>query len=251
MLRLFIALGLGILLYFFFRWLSRLPRRVRWQWIGILVAVVLLAMVATGRAHWLTAVFAALLASGRVILTLLDHIPLVKRILSGINASADSTPDQEDGQTSTVQSRYVRMTLNHGSGNINGEVLEGNFKGRTLNQMQLDELLLLLQECRGDEESAALVQAYLDRMHEDWQQKAGDHGQQQAPTTPGEMTHAEALEILGLETGASEDEIIMAHKRLMQKLMQTEAAPSISPQRSTSQRTHCSEVKGTQWSFLI
>ena len=148
MLRLFIALGLGILLYFFFRWLFRLPRRTRWQWIGILVAVVLLVLVATGRAHWLTAVFAALLASGRVVLTLLDHIPLVKRILSGMNASADSTNDQEDGQTSTVQSRYVRMTLNHGSGNINGEVLEGHFKGRTLDQMQLDELLLLLQECR-------------------------------------------------------------------------------------------------------
>ena len=218
MLRLLIALGLGILLYFIFRWLSRLPRRTRWQWIGILVAVVLLVLVATGRAHWLTAVFAALLASGRVILTLLDHVPLVKRILSGLNASADSTTDQEDGQTSTVQSRFVRMTLNHGSGNINGEVLEGQFKGRTLVQMQLDELLLLLQECRDDDESAALVQAFLDRMHENWQEKAGDQGRQQAPTSPGEMSHAEALEILGLKAGASQEEIIMAHKRLMQKL---------------------------------
>ena len=107
------------------------------------------------------------------------------------------------------------MTLNHESGDINGEVLEGYFKGRTLDQMQLDELLHLLQECRDDEESAALVQAYLDRMHKDWQQQAGEQGRQRAPDSPGEMTQAEALDILGLEAGASEEEIIQAHKRLM------------------------------------
>lgn len=218
MIRLILALALAILLYFFFVWLSRQPRRIRWQWIGILIAAVLLVLVATGRAHWLMAVFAALLASTRIILALLDHIPLFKRMLSGLNASAGSSAEQDSGQTSTVQSRYVRMILNHESGDINGEVLEGYFKGRTLDKLQLNELLQLLQECQHDEESAALVQAYLDRMHEDWQQQAGAQGQRRPSGSPGEMTRDEALEVLGLESDAGEEEIIQAHKRLMQKL---------------------------------
>ncbi|MXZ81933.1 MAG: DnaJ domain-containing protein [Gammaproteobacteria bacterium] len=35
---------------------------------------------------------------------------------------------------------------------------------------------------------------------------------------PGKMTVEEALEILGLEAGASEEDIIAAHKKLMQKI---------------------------------
>ncbi len=54
MIRVVLLLGLAVLLFFFFRWLFRQPPRIYWQWIGILVAVGLLLLVATGRAHWLT-----------------------------------------------------------------------------------------------------------------------------------------------------------------------------------------------------
>ena len=83
--------------------------------------------------------------------------------------------------------------------------------------MGLDELLQLLRECGHDEESVALLQAYLERVHGDsWQQQAGQ-GQQASPA-PGEMSRAEALQVLGLGDDAGEAEIIEAHRRLMQKL---------------------------------
>jgi len=111
------------------------------------------------------------------------------------------------------------MTLAHDSGDIDGEVLEGQFKGRALKQLSLEELLQLLRECQDDEESVALLQAYLDRVYADtWRQQAGAQGQQQTSSGSGEVSREEALQILGLSSGASEKEIIEAHRRLMQKL---------------------------------
>jgi hypothetical protein len=216
--RLLLLLGLGVGLFLIFRWLFRQPPRVYWQCIAVLLAAGLLTLVLTGRAHWLAAVFAALLPFVRGLLRLLGHIPLLKRVLTGVDA-LKSKPEPNSGQTSTVKSKYIRMTLNHDSGDINGEVLAGQFVGRTLNQLKLDDLLQLLRECQDDDESVALLQAYLDRVHADtWQQQAGAQGQPRTPGAPGEMSREEALQILGLSSGASEAEIIETHRRLMQKL---------------------------------
>ena len=111
------------------------------------------------------------------------------------------------------------MTLAHDSGDINGEVLEGQFKGRALKQLNLEELLQLLRECQDDEESVALLQAFLDRVYEDkWRQQAGAHGQHPPSNGSDEVSREEALQILGISSDASEEEIIEAHRRLMQKL---------------------------------
>lgn len=218
MIRLILFGGLAVLLFFFFRWLSRQPRKVYWQSIAGLVAVILLLLVATGRAHWLTAVFAAFLPFLRAIFSLLAHIPLLQRVLASAKTAQSSTASS-GGQTSSVSGRYIHMTLNHDTGDINGEVLEGQFKGSTLEQLQLEQLLELLQECQDDDESAALLQAYLDRVYEDtWQQQAGEQGRRQRSSEPGKMSREEALQILGLPSNPSEQEIIQAHRRLIQNL---------------------------------
>jgi len=218
MVRVLLLLGVAAALIIFIRWLFRQPPKVYWQWIVILIAVGLLLMFATGRAHWLTAVFAALLPFMRAIPGLLRGVPLLKRVLAGMGA-AQSAAEPSGGQSSSVQSRYIRMSLAHDSGDINGEVLEGQFKGRALKQLSLEELLQLLRECQDDEESVALLQAYLDRVYADtWRQQAGAHGQQQASSGSGEMSREEALQILGLLSDTSEEEIIETHRRLMQKL---------------------------------
>ena len=218
MARLLALLGLAVGLFFFFHWLFRQPPRVRWQLLAVLLALGLLVLVLMGRAHWLAAVFAALLPFVRGLLTLLGHIPLLKRVLAGVDA-LKSKSEPSSGQTSTVLSKYIRMTLNHDSGDINGEVLAGQFMGRTLDQLKLDDLLQLLRDCQDDDESVALLQAYLDREHADtWQQQAGAQGQQRAASAPGEMSREEALQILGLSSNASEAEIIETHRHLMQKL---------------------------------
>ena len=218
MARLLLLLGLGFGLFLVLSWLSRQPPRVYWQWIAVLLAAGLLTLVLTGRAHWLGAVFAAMLPFVRGLLRLLGHIPLLKRMLAGVDA-LKSKSEPSSGQTSTVQSKYIRMTLNHDSGDINGEVLTGQFIGKTLDQLDLEALLQLLRECQDDEESVALLQAYLDRVYADtWQQQAGAQGQRQTTSETDEMSRAEALQILGLPSDAGEAEIIEAHRRLMQKL---------------------------------
>jgi len=218
MIRVLLLVGVAAVLIIFIRWLFRQPRKVYWQWIAILLAIGLLLMVATGRAHWLTAVFAAFLPFIRAILTLLSSVPLLKRVLAGKGA-AQSAAEPSGGQSSSVQSRYIRMTLAHDSGDINGDVLEGQFKGRALKQLNLEELLQLLRECQDDEESVALLQAYLDRVYEDkWRQQAGAHGQHPPSKGSDEVSREEALQILGISSDASEEEIIEAHRRLMQKL---------------------------------
>ena len=218
MVRLLLLIGVAAILFIFFRWLFRQPPKVYWQWIVIVVAIGLLLMVATGRAHWLTAVFAAMLPFLRAILALLNNVPILKRVLDSFRVAQSAAPPS-GGQTSSVQSRYIRMTLAHDTGDINGEVLEGQFKGQELNQLSLEELLQLLRECQDDEESVALLQAYLDRVYADeWQQQAGAYGQQQTTSGSGEVSREEALQILGLSSDPSEEEIIKAHRLLIQKL---------------------------------
>lgn len=218
MARLLLLLLFAAGLYFFFRWLFLQPARVRLQVVLVLAALVLLVLVLTGRAHWLAALVAAALPFLRGLLNLVGVIPLIKRILAGRGAaSANSAP--AGGQTSTVQSKYVRMTLDHDSGDIDGEVLAGNFRGKPLGELDLDALLQLLHECQDDGESVSLLQAYLDRMYTgEWQERAGAEGEPHTAEASGELSRQEALQILGLSVDAGEAEIVEAHRRLMQKL---------------------------------
>lgn len=220
MARFLLLLLLAAGLYFLFRWLSRQPPRVYWQMLAVGFALVLLLLVLSGRAHWIAAVFAALLPFARLLLSVLGNVPLLKRVLGGMGAarpSARPSAGPSGGQTSTVQAKYLRMTLDHDSGDINGEVLAGQFKGNTLDQLDLEALLRLLGECGDDEESVALLEAYLDRVYADsWRQQASE--EPRSASAPGEMSREEALQVLGLQSGASQEEIIEAHRRLMQKL---------------------------------
>ncbi len=220
MARLLLLLAIGVGVFLLLRWWFRQPGKMQWQTFAALAAVGLLVLVLTGRAHWLAAVFAAILPFLRLLFRVLSNIPfpLLRRLLGGLGA-ARSQDKPSSGQTSTVQSKYIRMTLNHDSGDINGEVLAGQFAGKTLDQLELDALLQLLDECQDDEESVALLQAYLDRVYADqWQKQAGEQARKQTASSPGEMSRDEALQILGLTEGASEDDIVEAHRRLMQKL---------------------------------
>jgi hypothetical protein len=204
MARFLLFVGLAAGLYILFRWLSRQPPRVYWQLSAVILAVGLVALVLAGRAPWLVALFAMLL-------------PFLRGWLSGTGA-AKSKAGPVGGQTSRVQSRYLRMTLNHDSGEIGGEILAGKYAGKSLGQLDLDDLLQLLRECRDDDESVALLQSYLDREHVDWQQHADAQAQQQSTAVPGKMSRDEALQVLGLSADASEADIVEAHRRLMQKL---------------------------------
>ncbi len=115
------------------------------------------------------------------------------------------------GQASGVRTPWLAMRLDHGSGQAEGEVLQGRFSGRPLQSLTLAEALTLRGELAGDAQSLALMEAWLDRSHPDWRTAT-------AASPAGPMTRDEAYQILGLDPGASAEEIKAAHRRLMLKL---------------------------------
>lgn len=122
------------------------------------------------------------------------------------------------GPQSGVETEWLRMRLDHATGRMDGDVLQGAYAGRRLSSLGFDALMALLQSCRAaDNQSAALLEAYLDRMvGEDWRERAAA-SQQKKAAEAGIMTREEAYEILGLKPGASPEAIRAAHRRLMKK----------------------------------
>lgn len=118
----------------------------------------------------------------------------------------------------------LTMTLDHDSGEMDGDVLSGSLRGRTLSSLNQEEFLDLLQQCRAsDADSSRLLETYLDkRFGAQWRADDPQHQQQtdargEERRDPDAMSRAEALAILGLEAGAGREEIIDAHRRLMQR----------------------------------
>ena len=60
-----------------------------------------------------------------------------------------------------------------------------------------------------------MLEAYLDRRFPGW---SDETTQRQAPSGDRDMDRQQALAVLGLADDASEQEIVAAHRRLMQKL---------------------------------
>ena len=133
------------------------------------------------------------------------------------------------GHASEVETRFLRMTLDHDSGVMTGHIKEGRFAGRMLEDLELDDLIALWAEWRTeDAQSAAVLEAYLDRTQgEAWREAAAEGGAgPRAPAGAGAMSQQEACDILGLEPGASRAAIREAHRRLMQKVHPDHGGPN-------------------------
>ncbi len=223
---LFLVLILAIAIFAFIWWFLRTPpeqvaKYLRLGAIGAAIALFILLAI-TGRLHWIFAIVGAAVAFVLRLVRLMPALPLplLHRLFSGwFSGRANRNPSP--GQTTSVETRYLRMQLNHDTGEMDGEIVEGRYAGKRLSDLDLSDLLLLLDECRDDEQSLNVLQAYLDRMHPDWQEQAEEQGADSGHTagnTSGPMSEGDALDILGLEPGATRDEIIAAHRRLMQKV---------------------------------
>jgi hypothetical protein len=121
------------------------------------------------------------------------------------------------GSASRVRSAFLEMELNHDSGAMYGRVLAGRHQGAALDGLDVRTLVGLLNEI--DDESRALLMAYLDRRDSRWREHAqGDTASGSPASSSGKMSEQEAYQILGLEPGASADAIGHAHRTLMKKL---------------------------------
>ena len=128
-------------------------------------------------------------------------------------SNSASWSKEPTGQTSQISTNFLEMELDHDTGEMFGKVLKGNFKGRGLGELVFEDLMELLCECRDDEQSVQVLSAYLDHYHDtDWRDSLGENKKKSAD---GEMSRAQALDILGLKEEASVQEIKKAHQRLM------------------------------------
>ena len=126
---------------------------------------------------------------------------------------------KRDGQVSRVRSAFLEMELDHDTGAMRGRILAGRHEGATLDSLDVAALSGLLSQI--DEESRALLMAYLDRREPRWREHAqGDAAASAGRTAArsGKMTEEEAYQILGLQPGASVEAVGRAHRALMKKL---------------------------------
>jgi hypothetical protein len=217
-----VAVLIGILLAS--RWYvsaqpSTLLKTLKWIFIS-LVVLVAGALIFTGRIGWGLLAIPALLPLLMRARSAARAAKNYSRMASSGAAGAGAGAGSGSGKASEIETDYVRMILDHDNGEMNGDVIAGRFAGRTLRSMELGEILQLLGEASADEQSVQVLSAYLDRYHGDeWreQARAGGHAGTGGGSGQGGMTREEAYDILGLEAGASDEDIKSAHHELMGK----------------------------------
>lgn len=208
---------------------------------AIVLALVVLAVVALGIAWFLRANPSSLARGMRLVLIVLGAIAVGGMLIFGLrflpsllpelfglaglvitgliaralrNRSSGGFSSPGTGRRTEVRTALLQAWIDHGTGDVGGTVLAGRFSGRTLDRLSDNELLDLHEECGADADSLRVMEAYLDRrLNVDWRT-----ARQPPPRGPrSDMTREEALAVLGLAEGASEEEIKAAHRRLIRR----------------------------------
>lgn len=227
--RFIIFLGICVGLWLAFRWFMRTPPE---QVSKVLVKVAigagvlfLVILAATGRLHPLFAALGAaiggLLTLGMRLIRMPWALDIAQRLFYHYRAKKNSA-EPSANQQSQVETRFVRMFLDHETGEMGGEIIAGQLVGSRLSQLEQSQLVMLWQNyVVEDAESAALLEAYLNNAHgEEWRDQcdAGSGRENATPPSSGQMSLDEARKVLGVEAGADREEIIAAHRRLVSKV---------------------------------
>ena len=181
---------------------SFLWRTAFWSVLGFSVI-----LVASGRMHWLGAGLAVLVPLAKTVFGLgLRALPFLQ-ILSRFKTS----PSQ-------FRTKSLLVQVNFSTREMDGEILQGEFTGKKLSQLSTEELQTLAADLKqSDRESYVLLQTYLLRNNQGGAYQ-GESNQSYQAGNMSDLSDKEAYEILGLEPNASKEDIIKAHKRLMQRM---------------------------------
>lgn len=171
------------------------------------VALLLLLLTLTGRLNWIGAALAALLVAVQRL------IPVVVRLLPMLSLFG-----KHHGIPSgipTLRTRFLTIEVNYLTGAVNGRVTEGLYKNQLLSELDNNQINALMQQYREhDRESYRLLQAYLQYHPRGFHQQQ----RQQDRQSTSAMSVEEARQILGVDSRTSTEDIIAAHKKLIQKL---------------------------------
>lgn len=178
----------------------------------IVASGILLLLVITGRLHILAALGAALLL-------IIRQLPLIIKALPFLQQLAGQAKNKTAGQQSNLDTSLLSMTLDHDSGEMDGMITDGPYQGQRLSTMSQETQAALYQVAVARyPDSLEVLEVYFERVYgEQWQDKLGLSGQSTQAASNGELSVDEALDVLGLQPGASEEEVIAAHRKMMQK----------------------------------
>jgi hypothetical protein len=196
--------------------LKRLDAAQRQRLWWTLIGVVLVLSLVYARQLGLAAILAALLAVLPRLIQLAGYAGLLSRML-GIDLRGTVLQ-------SVLRSPFIELNLDPRGGPVAGQVRAGPFSGRRLETLSEEELrklreLLMAEDSKG----RYLLDAWL--WHRRQAASGAGAGGEYAGGGAGSgkrggtgMTREEALAILGLEAGATKEQVIEAHRRLVQRL---------------------------------
>lgn len=150
----------------------------------------------------------------RFLPTLIRFLPIWQMFK---NRTTQSIPNSSNS-SSSLRTRFLAMELSHQTGDMTGEVLDGRFVGKKLDELKAAQVQELFSECIKDSDSRQVLLAYIERMHPDWAENDFYREDEQQDERTDEMSRPLALEILGLADGATYDEVVSAHRSLMRKM---------------------------------
>ena len=184
---------------------------LKWVLIGTVVSAVLFFII-SGRLAWALAALPALLPWFFRLRAVARAAKTFARMRQSNGAGAAGASGSSD-----LETQYLRMRLDHETGLLSGEVINGPYKGHHLDDMGIADLINLWQQCdRDDPESGRVVATYLDRVHPDWRKGgAGSSESEGRAGSSGIMDRAQALQVLGLTEGATASNVKDAHRRLI------------------------------------
>lgn len=203
MIRLIVIVLLLAGLYYGYRRILALPpaQRSKLWWklgLGALVLLSLMAVV-SGRMHWLGGLLAIVLAVAKFgAHTLFRLWPLLRA----------------SGKDAVFRTEHLEVRFLIKTSQLQGVVIQGPHQGAPLHDMAMAQLQELAEYYRDrDHKSFYLVQAFMQRAS-----AAQPENEQAQPAFSGNPSRDEALLILGLSGNPSADDIVAAHRRLIQKL---------------------------------
>lgn len=197
-----------------------LKKSIKWAGVTLLILIILV-LAATGKLGAAFAVFLGFLGWVWRVFNMFQMGRQFSGMFGGFGFGRGLGGGASRGRSSQVESEFLTMNLDLKTGAMNGKVERGKFKDQQLSELSLGELDELLREVQGDEDSAQLLEAYMDRVHPDWREGEGassGRGSYASSPQSGAMTEDEARRVLGVGTEASEKDIKAAYKRLMSQL---------------------------------
>lgn len=188
---------------------------------SLILVAVLGTFVLLARIPWFVAAGTMLLPFVRVIVNLMraaisflflkQFLGLARGVTGSFSTANAVPPENSDSETQTTE---LAMKLDHPTGSMTGTVLGGEFEGCDLDSLSDEDLLKVYRTLR-EEESKRLLEAYVARHRPHLNETTKEANEQ---TDGDEMSLKRAADILGVSIDANKEEIIAAHRRLMDRL---------------------------------